>query len=255
MIGTACSQKDLENMAKLKSEEWAELLPVTELNSGYENSRHNFFAIESNEICSHIRVNMYPDGGIARLRVYGVVRPDPNIVANNSAIDLIALKNGGTCVSYSNAHYGHPRNLIKPGRGINMGDGWETSRRLDRPPILEADENGILLVPGSEWAVFQFAGTGVVTSIEVDTIHFKGNFPDSAKIDGLLLKDSNSLDGATWVPILEKQKLSAHKQHYYKNEIKNHGPFNFAMITMAPDGGISRLRLLGNIKEDDINIT
>lgn len=251
MMGTAASQRDLDNMAKLQSDEWAELLKMTELNSGYENSRHNFFTIGSNEVCTHIRVNMHPDGGIARLRVYGVVRPDPHIVANNSAIDLIALKNGGTCVSYSNAHYGHPRNLIKPNRGINMGDGWETSRRLDRPAILEADDLGILKVPGSEWAVFQMAGRGTITSIEVDTCHFKGNFPDSVKVEGLLLNDSNSLIGASWTPILEKQKLSANKQHYYKNEIKNAGPFNFVMITMAPDGGISRVRLLGNIRNED----
>lgn len=252
MIGTACHHKDLDAMAKL-SDEWAELLPRRELNSGYENSRHSFFAIESNDVCSHIRVNIYPDGGIARLRVYGVVRPDPNVVSHNSAIDLIALKNGGTCVSYSNAHYGHPRNLIKPNRGINMGDGWETGRRLDRPAIFEADENGILRVPGEEWAVFQLAGTGTISSIEVDTCHFKGNFPDSVKIDGLLLKDNTSLIGATWVPILDKQKLSAHKQHHYKHEIKHAGPFNFVMITMAPDGGISRVRLNGNINLEEAN--
>lgn len=251
MMGSAASQRDLDAMAKLKSDEWAELLPMTELNSGYENSRHNFLPIESTDVITHIRVNMYPDGGIARLRVYGVVRPDPHIVANNSAIDLIALRNGGTCVSYSNAHYGHPRNLIKPNRGVNMGDGWETARRLDRPAVLEADEIGILKVSGSEWAVFQMAGTGVITSIEVDTCHFKGNFPDNVKIEGLLLTGSNSLVGASWTPILDKQKLTAHKQHLFKNEIKNAGPFNFVMITMAPDGGISRVRLFGNIKEEE----
>lgn len=253
MMGTACSPKDLDAMDRLQSDEWAVLLPRTELNSGYENSRHNFFAIETNEICSHIRVNIYPDGGIARLRVYGVIRPDAHVFANKASIDLMALKNGGICVSYSNAHYGHPRNLIKPNRGINMGDGWETGRRLDRPAILEADENGILKLPGHEWAVFQLAGTGTIESIEVDTCHFKGNFPDSVKIEGLLLRESTSLIGASWIPILNKQKLSAHKQHYYKNEIQNRGPFNFVMITIAPDGGISRVRLNGHIIMEELS--
>lgn len=250
MLGTAATQRDCGTIAKLHSEEWADLLPVTELNSGYENSRHHYFPIVSNDVVTHIRVNMYPDGGIARLRAYGVVRPDAHIVANNSAIDLIALKNGGTCISYSNAHYGHPRNLIKPNRGVNMGDGWETARRLDRPSVLEADEFGCLKVPGSEWAIFQMAGTGTISAIEVDTCHFKGNFPDNVKMEGLMLKDDESLINADWIPIIERQKLSAHKQHHFKSEIKNDGPFNFVMITIAPDGGVSRLRIFGNIKQE-----
>lgn len=129
-----------------------------------------------------------------------------------------------------------------------MGDGWETARRLDRPPILEVDENGILNVPGSEWAIFRLGAPTKIASIEVDTNHFKGNYPDNIKIEGTeQLKDDSreSLDDAEWTKILEKQKLQPHKQHTFKKEILSTGPFSTVRITIAPDGGLSRVRVFG----------
>lgn len=118
---------------------------MTELKPGYESTRMHYFSVDSDEIYTHLRLNIYPDGGIARLRTYGVLSAPPierllryNIEgASETLVDLVAIENGGVCVSLSDAHYGHPRNLIKRGRGINMGDGWETARRKDRPPILK----------------------------------------------------------------------------------------------------------------------
>lgn len=152
---------------------------------------------------------MYPDGGIARLRVYGEART--SLEKSEKVVDLIAMKNGGVCRGYSNAHYGHPRNLIRAGRGLNMGDGWETARRLDRPAILQADQSGILKVPGNEWAVFRLGAVGKVSHIEVDTKHFKGNFPDSMKLEGMLLRRSQEWDDphvdAKWVTIVPASKV------------------------------------------------
>lgn len=247
MTGRAASKSDFDKIARLKSNQWTEILPITALGSGYEETRHAYFEVSVDETFTHLRVNIYPDGGVARLRVYGIVKFDPLNVTNNAVVDLLSLQNGATCVSFSNAHYGHPVNLIKPGRGINMGDGWETARRLDRPAILEVDENGILQVPGSEWAIFQMCTTGLISTIEIDTNHFKGNFPDNVKIEGALTDDIGSLETAEWIDIMNKQKLSPHKQHYFKNEIKERGPFNFIRITMAPDGGISRVRISGQV--------
>ena len=88
-------------------------------------------------------------------------------------LDLVSANIGGVCIGYSDAHYGHPRNMIKSGRGKDMGDGWETARRLDRPAILLADKEGILQVPGSEWAAFKLGLPGNVRAVEVDTNHFK----------------------------------------------------------------------------------
>ena len=90
-----------------------------------------------------------------------------------SLVDLVSASMGGVCIGYSDAHYGHPRNMIKTGRGKDMGDGWETARRLDRPPVLHADAAGILQVPGSEWAAFKLGLPGFVKAVEIDTNHFK----------------------------------------------------------------------------------
>lgn len=249
-MGTCCSEDDLNKISELNSNKWLNLTPVTRLSPGYPETKKNYISSDnSEEIVSHIRVNMFPDGGIARLRVYGIVQPDPNKFANNNLEDLLLLNNGGQCIKFSNAHFGHPRNLIKLKNGINMGDGWETARRIDRPSILECDKNGILKVPGNEWAIFKLCFTGNIETIIVDTKHFKGNFPDSVQIQGVHLKGlPSNIEEEKWVTVLTSRKLSAHKEHEFGyNELEKTGPFNFIKVTMAPDGGISRLRIFGTI--------
>lgn len=245
-MGSACTNEEQSQAAKLRSDQWTDLVSMTKLRPGYEETRKNYIAVDCNEVVSHIRVNMYPDGGIARLRLFGEVQSNVANVSTSEEIDLISLQNGGSCVAYSNAHYGHPRNLIKPGRGINMGDGWETMRRLDRPAILQADADGMMMVPGFEWAVMKMSCLGYVNRLLVDTYHFKGNFPDSVKVEGAVLQEEDTLTSANWTPILSSQKLAAHKEHYFKNELLSDGPFNYVRITMAPDGGFSRVRIYGN---------
>ena len=127
-------------------QEWTTLVSMTKLQPGYPETSKNYVAISSDEKWTHLRLNIFPDGGIARLRVYGFSQPDWSTVNSDTLVDLLSFENGGVCVGFSNAHYGHPRNLIKPGRGFNMGDGWETARKLDRPPVIEIDEKGMLQV-------------------------------------------------------------------------------------------------------------
>lgn len=93
-----------------------------------------------------MRLNLFPDGGIARLRVYGFSQPDWSIVKSDELIDLVSNENGGFCIGFSNGKYSKTKNLIKPGRGINMGDGWETARKPDRPAILKVDAKGMFEV-------------------------------------------------------------------------------------------------------------
>lgn len=245
-MGKACSTEEMRAVSRLKSEKWLELMESTKMRPGYAETRKNYIYINCNEVFSHLRINIYPDGGIARFKVYGEVEPYINDFGYDDNIDLIALVNGGSCVGYSNAHYGHPRNLIKPGRGLFMGDGWETMRRMDRPEILEVDENGMLIVHGSEWAAIKMCCLGKINSILVDTNHFKGNYPDSIKIEGAILHEDETLRSADWTTIMDAQKLSANREHFYESEILNEGPFNYVRLTMAPDGGISRIRLIGN---------
>ena len=249
-IGTACNNEELRKIDKLNSDHWDEVVEMTTMKAGYEETRKNYIYVNSNEVYTHLRINMYPDGGIARFHVFGDIVTNIDDIPSDVTIDLISMQNGGACVEYSNAHYGHPRNLIKPGRGLFMGDGWETGRRLDRPAILEADDNGILKVPGCEWATMKMCCIGAISEIIVDTNHFKGNFPDSVQIDGTFLHEDETLMSAEWVPVLARRKLSAHREHHYSNEIWNRGPFNYLRIIMAPDGGISRVRIFGNKLDD-----
>ena len=125
---------------------------MTDLNPGYEKTRMHYFSVQdsSQETYTHLRLNIYPDGGVARLRTYGVLSAPPierllkyDMANGERLVDLVALENGGVCVGLSDAHYGHPRNLIKKGRGINMGDGWETARRKDRPAILKVRQKNV----------------------------------------------------------------------------------------------------------------
>ncbi|KAK3877870.1 hypothetical protein Pcinc_017454 [Petrolisthes cinctipes] len=253
-MGREASEVELTQAAKLNSQNWTTIIPMTEAKPGYHDTCHNFLQVTpatSTTRYTHIRLNIFPDGGVARFRVFGSAVPDWSSVSHSQIVDLAAAVSGGSCVGYSDAHYGHPRNLISPGRGINMGDGWETARRLDRPPVLIEDERGVLKVSGYEWAILRLGHTGTVHELEIDTHHFKGNFPDSCRVDGCLLPLDADLqyikEKAVWKTILPSQKLHSHTQHHFKQEVIAVGQVSHVKVVMAPDGGISRVRVLGKI--------
>ncbi|XP_017311697.1 allantoicase [Ictalurus punctatus] len=256
--GMAASQSQFEAVAQLRSESWEEIVPVTTLKPGYSDSCHNFFSVTIPHRVTHIRLNVYPDGGIARLRVYGIGQRDWSSVLSQEEVDLVALVNGGVCVGYSDAHFGHPRNMIGLGRADNMADGWETARRLDRPKVLKMDKKGILQVPGFEWAVFRLGHPGVISRIEIDTNHFKGNFPDWCQIEACRLTPEEeqtyikhkwiSDKGPTWKILLRPRKLKPHYRHLCSGEcVLQCGRVSHVRLVIAPDGGVSRLRLWGHI--------
>ena len=118
--------------------------------------------------------------------MFGVV--EPSYIFNHSKfqseVDVIAVQNGGRALGWSDKHFGHPRNLLNPGRGVNMGDGWETARHLDRPKVLEPGPDGLMKVSGLDWAVIECGAPSVISRVEVDTAHFKGNFPESFRLEG-----------------------------------------------------------------------
>lgn len=69
---------------------------------------------------------MQPDGGIARLRAWGVVDRDFDVELSPAAVgrvDLLSETLGARAVGASDAHYGDPRNLLRAGRGARMDDG------------------------------------------------------------------------------------------------------------------------------------
>ncbi len=219
--------------------EWTELLRKSPLGAG----RQNFFEIENDKIWTHLRLNIFPDGGVARLKVYGEVFKDWSLVKADEVIDLAAAVNGGKSVLCNDMFFSHMDNLIMPGRGMNMGDGWETKRNRTHN--------------NRDWVIVKLAHQGTIHKIVVDTCHFKGNYPDSCILEGLNLDngipfDLSSADLAspdlTWVEILPKVKLSADAEHFFEKEIVQHGPFTHVRLSIFPDGGVSRLRLFGNAK-------
>jgi allantoicase len=271
-MGKGATADELEKAEALSTDTWETLIPMTPLGSGYPDSRHNFFEVKSNSVVTYLRLNMFPDGGIARIRVYGTVATpkDPLMMMSynkksfealghppdvfpdeDNLVDLMAMENGSSCLAYSDAHYGHPRNLAKRGTGRNMGDGWETARRLDRPAILKTQDDNpdILEFIGSEWAIFKLGKKGIVSIVVVDTNHFKGNYPDSISIQGAVIEDDNEgkLDNDWPHQILPAQKLGPHKLHFFGNEVATHDAVTHVRITIKPDGGISRIRLLSKI--------
>ncbi|XP_046445187.1 allantoicase-like [Daphnia pulex] len=259
-IGNQAYLDEMVTVNAMHSELWEELVPMSELKPGTPETCHNYFnSLNIKDRFTHIRFNLYPDGGVARLHVYGTPKFDWTTVPASEVcitrVDLVALANGGECMGFSDAHFGNPKNLISPGRGTGMYDGWETARRLDRPSILEEDVNGHLLVTGKEWACFRLGHSGIVTAVEVDTHHFKCNFPDYCLLEGCYAPPGEEekimkMEGEPWKTILSNQKLLPNKPHYFSGAsiIHPHGTVNLIRLIMAPDGGISRLRVWGHIR-------
>lgn len=215
---------------QLDQAEWHSLLP----NSVLGSSQHHIFDTSSDQVFTHIRLNIFPDGGIARLRVYGEVQIQ--LKDSNQILDLLALENGGRVIAYSDAHYGHPRNLINPGRGVNMGDGWETKRRR---------------APGFDWCVLALGQAGLIEKIEIDTAHFKGNFPAQVSIQAVYVEDTTDPQlipqSMFWPFLLEAQDMQMDHVHNYINEVLAHEKISHIRVNMIPDGGISRIRLWGKV--------
>ena len=196
----------------------------------------NYFAIADRHAWTHLRLSIYPDGGVARLRVYGEVSVDWTEVApGGRAVDLASIKNGGLVLGASDTHFGPKDNMIMPGRAKNMGDGWETRRRRG---------------PGFDWAIVRLGAPGVISKIEIDTNHFKGNYPDSASVEGCLTGNAplDDLSSAAWRMILTQTKLSANKRHFFAGrQLQVDGAVSHVRLNIFPDGGVSRLRTHGTL--------
>lgn len=216
--------------------DWIEILPATSLNG----DSHHFLAIADSGVWTHLRVHMYPDGGIARLRAYGRPRVDWSDRDPSRLHDLAAVGNGGRFISCSDAHYGSPLNLLRPGRGVNMRDGWETRRRRE---------------PGNDWCVLALGHAGMIRRVEVDTAHFKGNYPDRCSIQAANVErgtdQSLTTQSMFWETLLPEQKLEADAVHTFEEAVRDLGPVTHVRFNIIPDGGASRLRLWGNVGRDE----
>jgi allantoicase len=227
----ACDLPDGAKRLRPESAPWIEILPKQTLRGDSDN----LFDVHSTRPWTHVRLNIFPDGGVARLRVYGEVSIDwPAIARRGRAVDLASILHGGLVLGASDMHYGTRDSLIMPGRGLNMGDGWETRRRRG---------------PGHDWLIVRLGAIGTVERIEIDTHYFKGNYPDRASLDGILAPGATfeTLQAAHWRTLLPETKLHADRRHLITESLSTIGPISHVRLNIFPDGGVSRLRIHGRV--------
>lgn len=232
----------------LENAAWTEILPQSGLRPGSQN----LFAIHDFGVVTHLRLNIFPDGGVARLKVWGEVAPGwhtaPDeasaLVVKPGEVDLAALLNGARALACSDAFFGPMNNLILPGRAENMGGGWETRRRRG---------------PGHDWIVVQLAARGTISLAELDTNHFKGNFPDRAQLEVIDAPGARPTDliwsnaqwgvkgglADQWRLLLPMNTLQASTRHFFRDDLAATGPVTHVRLSVFPDGGVSRMRLWG----------
>ena len=198
--------------------------------------RNNNFKINNRSTFNFIKLNIFPDGGVARLRLNGIVDLE-KINLSGKNVNLSSILNGSTIVGCNNEHFGKAENVLSPGVGVNMGDGWETRRSRGK---------------NVDWIIIKFGKPGIINKLEIDTHHFKGNYPESLTVQSALITNNiNSnkilINSKNWKIFLEKMKLKPHKKHIFKSNINKKNKVNFLKINIFPDGGISRIRAFGKV--------
>ena len=225
--------RDERRRLKTTSTRWHELLPETPLKGDSQNS----FPVTNSLRFTHVRLKIYPDGGVARLRIHGEVVPDLDRIGR-AEVDLAGVVNGGMAIASSDQFFGEPLNLLMPGRGKNMGDGWETRRRRG---------------PGHDWVIVKLGVPGTITAIEVDTSHFKGNVPESCSVEACdaegNMPEKSFLQSVKWKQILPRTKLLENRRHIFQQQLQDVGVTTHVRLNIFPDGGVSRLRILARAGE------
>ena len=217
------------NSNKINQLKWQPLLSKkkTKANS------HHYFTVNSNKVFTHIKFNIFPDGGVARLRLYGSIAKSNKL--KNTKINLASLLDGSSVIACNNEHFGKAENILAPGKAKNMGDGWETRRRRGK---------------GFDWLILNSLDGKEIDKIEISTHHFKGNFPSHCSLQAAYLPNSKNSkqivkSSNNWKYLLKDAKLSANKVHVFKNNLMKKDKINFIKINIFPDGGISRFRIYG----------
>jgi len=207
---------------------WTEIVPKTDL----EGDSRRFFEVDNESTWSHIRLNIYPDGGIARLRIYGEPVQFQSATDRDQWVDLVSSDAGGRAVECNNMHFGDMSNLLSTRPVANMGDGWETARRRE---------------PGNDWVILKLGQKGRICRIEVDTAFFRGNYPARCSLKGAVLgtDDDIAAESANWTEILPAIALGPDQLHIFESQLSDIGDVTHVRLDIYPDGGVARLRLLG----------
>jgi len=228
-----CGLEGFPSPAALAEAPWFSLVPRAPL----VGDAKNLFAVPDRTRVTHVRLSIYPDGGVARLRVHGEVVPDPRLLSGLT-VDLAAMEHGALVVDCSDKFYGSPNNLILPGHARTMAEGWETARRRD---------------DGNDWIVVRLAAPGTVSLVELDSVHFKGNAPGAAAVRAVDARHADLEDPSAWLPLLPKTPLQPDTRHRFR--IAPEFEATHVRLDIYPDGGMGRMRLLGTPSLGDAALT
>jgi allantoicase len=223
------------DLRQLHTADWKQILPRTDLQGDHKNT----FTIDTGRRFTHVRLHIFPDGGVARLRVHGDAVPAwPKLRALGGPIDLAALENGAVVETCSDMFFGSRNNLIKPGPSLSMADGWETRRRRG---------------PGHDWAIIRLAAAGSIERLLIDTSHFKGNAPALAKVEGVNAPGADVSGLDSWRQLIATP-LQPHTRHFFDDELRRIGPVSHLRLSVYPCGGVARLRAWGTLAAADAYI-
>ena len=215
--------------AELAAAAWEEIVPRRPLAGDTEH----VFPVAAARRRTHVRLCIFPDGGVARLRVHGEVVADPSLVSGLT-VDLAAVELGADVAECSDRYFSAPRNAISPGLPAVMGEGWETRRRRGE---------------GNDWLIVRLAAAGVVRLAEIDTLHYKGNAPGAAALSGIDARRAALDDAGAWFPLLPRTRLQPDTAHRFPVEGRE---ATHVRLDIFPDGGVARLRLFGSVTPDGI---
>jgi len=210
---------------------WEPIVPRSPLTG----DSHNRFQVTDPRRFTHLRLAAYPDGGIARLRVLGHVVPDPRGLEDLS-IDLASQRYGGAIVATSDDFYTSAAHLIRPDRARTMGEGWETRRRRD---------------DGHDHVIIRLAFPGVIRRIVIDTAHFKYNALAEVELNGSAEDHATECPPETsppWTPLLARTRLQPDTRHEFPGRPGH--PVATVRLDAYPDGGLSRVRLIGHLTQE-----
>jgi len=225
------STLDDETFVEKKEElEWLELLVQSDLKG---DTKQYFDCSDFSEM-THLKIDIYPDGGIARFKAFGDICFDDSLFEEENII-VLTMKNGARAVHTNNEFFGALSNILKDEEAINMGDGWETRRRRE---------------PGNDWGIIELANPAIIDNLMIDTNFFKGNFADSFSICSAYLEETTDSAVVTqsmfWEELIASKKLEMDKKHYFtKSDLLHNKPITHIRVNIFPDGGVSRLKLFG----------
>ena len=211
---------------ELEAADWVTLVEKSPVSGDTDN----YFSVEDGRRYTHLRLTIYPDGGVARFRVHGEPVPDPRFLTGT--VDLAALENGGSVTDCSNMFYSSPTQILQPGRARIMGEGWENARRRD---------------DGNDHVTVKLAAPGLVRRVEIDTSYFVGNAAGWARLSGVNEATGDVDDPSTWTELVPKTRLQPDTRHFFR--VRPDAAVTHVRLDVYPDGGLARLRVNGEVDE------